>query len=99
MRGLIEEAIRNLEDGIQERLNLYSAQDEGVWLISKMLTEIALKMAAKAMNVEKMDKAQQFLKMARKHTEPLPNSNWAENKQWRETRRNVFKNLAIFYQK
>ena len=39
------------------------------------------------------------MKLARKHTEPLPNSEWSSNPEWVLTRKNVFKNLALFHQK
>jgi hypothetical protein len=41
----------------------------------------------------------EFLKIARKHTEPLPNSNWGERKDWKTVRKNIFKNLAFYHQK
>ena len=54
-------------------------------------------MAVRNLNSGKSDKAYQFLKLARKHTEPLPNSDWNEEKDWMITRKNVYKNLALYY--
>lgn len=96
-RGNLDEAIKNLEDGLNERLGLYPAKDRGVWLISKLLAEIGIRMAVRSLNNDKPDKANFFLKLSRKHTEPLPNSDWNENPEWMLTRKNVFKNLALYY--
>jgi hypothetical protein len=80
-------------------LSLYPAREKGVWLISKLIADIGLRMAVRYLNNEKLDRAIDFLKLARKHTEPLPNSDWNEDKDWMGTRKNVFKNLALYYQR
>ena len=54
-------------------------------------------MAVRSLNNNKNDKANYFLKLARKYTEPLPNSDWNENSDWMLTRKNVFRNLALYY--
>ena len=56
-RGEIEEAIKNLQDGLNERLNYYPARDRGVWLISKMLSEIGIRLAVRCLNTDKAEKA------------------------------------------
>ncbi|CDW88809.1 UNKNOWN [Stylonychia lemnae] len=94
-RGEIEESLKNLQEGLNERLSLYPARDRGVWLISKLIAEIGIRLAVRCLNNEKMEKANQYLKLARKHTEPLPNSDWSDNAEWMGTRKNVFKNLAL----
>ena len=33
-RGQIDSAIKNLEEGLNERLSLYPAQDDGVWKLT-----------------------------------------------------------------
>ena len=78
-------------------MSLYPAREKGVWLISKLIAEIGIRMAVRFLNSGKLDKAQSYLKMSRKYTEPLPNSDWSEEKEWQTTRKNVFKNLALLY--
>ena len=56
-------------------------------------------MAVRCLNTDKLEKAHEYLKMARKYTEPLPNSDWNELEDWMQTRKNVFKNLAIYFQR
>lgn len=56
-RGEIEESIKNLQEGLNERLGLYPSSDRGVWLISKLLSEIGIRLAVRCLNNEKIEKA------------------------------------------
>ena len=56
-KGEIDEAVKNLQEGLNERLGLYPAKDQGVWLLSKLLAEIGIRMAVRSLNSDKLDKA------------------------------------------
>jgi hypothetical protein len=51
------------------------------------------------MNNNKLDESLNYLKQARRFTEPLPNSDWKENPEWVALRKSVFKNLGHYHQK
>ena len=36
--------------------------------------------------------------MLKMHTEPLPDSNWTEMREWKEYRRDMHKNYSLYYQ-
>ena len=96
-RGYLTEAMKSLEDGLAERSTFYPSTDQGIWLISKMLVQINMKMAVKALDINKLEKANQFLKQARKFSEPLPASQWDQSPDWMNIRKNVYKNYALFF--
>ena len=56
-------------------------------------------MSVRNLNSDKLDRANYYLKLARKHTEPLPNSDWNTEYDWMQTRKIVFKNLALYNQR
>jgi tetratricopeptide (TPR) repeat protein len=98
-RGQIDAAIKNLEEGLNERLSLYPAKDEGVWKLTQLLADVNIKTAVRLLNNNQVDDSIKYLKEARKVTEPLPNSDWNENAEWVSLRKSVFKNLALYNQK
>ena len=71
-----------MREGLNERLALYPAREPGVWMISKLLADIGLRLAVRCLNTDKVEKAHEYLKMSRKYTEPLPNSDWNEKPEW-----------------
>ena len=86
-QGDIKLAIRLLEDEINDRLDKYSSKDKGVWIYSKSIADICNNHASKLINYNQLDNAMEFLKIAKKYTEPLPNSNWGERKDWKLVRK------------
>jgi hypothetical protein len=49
-RGQIDSAIKNLEEGLNERLSLYPAQDDGVWKLTQLLADVNIKTAVRHLN-------------------------------------------------
>lgn len=86
-QGDIKLGIRLLEDEINERLEKYSSKDKGVWIYSKGIADICNNHASKLISYDQLDNALEFLKIAKKHTEPLPNSSWGERTDWRLVRK------------
>lgn len=98
-RGHIDAAIKNLEEALNERLAIYPAKDEGVWKITQLLGEVTVKTAVRHLNNNILDQALTYLSLAKRYTEPLPNSDWNENAEWISLRKSVYKNLAQYHQK
>ena len=95
-RGQIDIAIKNLEEGLNERLSLYPAKDEGVWKLTQLLADVNIKTAVRHLNNNNVDESLKYLKEARKVTEPLPNSDWTDKPEWVTLRKSVYKNMATF---
>jgi tetratricopeptide (TPR) repeat protein len=99
LRGDIKLGIRLLEDEIDERLEKYGTRDKGVWAYSKGIAQICNNHVGSLIDKSKFDSSQEYLKIARKYTEPIPNSNWGMKPEWKSIRKNIFKNQAFLYQK
>jgi hypothetical protein len=91
-RGHIDAAIKNLEEALNERLAIYPAKDEGVWKITQLLGDVSVKTAVRHINNNNLEQGMQYLKLARRFTEPLPNSDWKDNPEWIAIRKSVLKN-------
>jgi hypothetical protein len=98
-RGHIDSAIKNLEEALNERLAIFPARDDGVWKIIQLLGDVTVKTAVRYLNSNNLEQGLTYLNLAKRYTEPLPNSDWNEKADWISLRKSVYKNLALYHQK
>ena len=69
-----------------------------LWMCIKVLGDITLKHAVKLLNDRKLEQARFMLKQCEKFTDPIAGSNWSKRSEWCVIRKNMHKNLALFFQ-
>lgn len=99
--GHVVKTIKSLEVTLKDKLRVYSHQPQhpSLWLITKVIADIALKHAVKNLNNRQFDVAFNWLKTVQRHTEPLAGSDWSRHPEWILVRKNLHKNFALYHQK
>jgi hypothetical protein len=99
--GHVVKTIKSLEVTLKDKLRVYSQQPKhpSLWLVTKVLSDIALKHAVKNLNTRQFDVAFNWMKTVQKYTEPLAGSDWSKNPEWILLRKNLHKNFALYHQR
>ena len=91
-------AIKNLRSAIMERKALYEATDPRTWELTSAIADISLHYGVMNLKQGGIQQAAEYLQILKIYTDPHPDSDWTYKKEWKEYRRDLFKNYSLYYQ-
>ena len=91
-------ALKSLQSSLNQRKAQYEASDERIWQLTERIADICLHFAIMSLKQLDPHKSMDYLTMLRVVTEPSPGANWTSIQKWKELRRDMNRNIAIYYQ-